>query len=513
MSLSIKITNNRCQANCVYCYENFIRDLGPEYSDRPLKLDAVLAQMEKEWAEQTRLAAGRYHGEPYLHGGEALTAGHEVVETVMRKAYELAGHTNIQTYGYLIDKRYIEIFKRYKANVGISIDGPWPLNKARVVPGRSTKEITEIVHRNILWLRSEGIPVSIITVLHKLNGTREHRDKLKEWILWLRDIGVTSGRLNLMHSDHDRYGKALELTEEEAEDAWRDLTRFVLVENDGLYWQPMHDAVSSLLGLEQGTCVFGRCQYYHAAAEPVILSDGHTANCLKTAKDGYMYPRYEQFDNDARGFGGVRYDVLPSIDQADGGCKDCPFWRNCMGGCPAEGLYGDWRNKTRFCRAYYGLFDEAAKYLKRIMPNLVLTHEAKPEEFKSTSGVQSLQPPAFRYMLREYTMTPSSWRGQARADAIKRIDLSQGQPVRMEQNRQGWIGPHEYIDGPIHHLDSNAKNPYEHIDGKVRHLDSSRAEGNSPERKQERNRRTAGDPTLIKSELARANKRLKGLKK
>lgn len=462
--LSIKITNNRCEARCVYCYEHALRDAGPAAAERPLNIPAVLAQMEREWREQTKF--GQDAGHPYLHGGEALLAGHEVVEIIMRKAYELAGRTNIQTYGYLIDKRYIEIFKRYNASVGISIDGPWPLNRARVVPGWDMRKLTELVHRNILWLRSEGIQVSIICVLHKLNALPEPRQKLKEWILWLRDIGVNSGRLNLMHTDYHRYGKAIELTEEEAEDAWRDLTRFVLLEQDGLYWQPMHDAVSSLLGLEQGTCVFGpSCAYYHAAAEPVILSDGTTANCLKTAKTGKMYPRYEQYDGDWRGFGGVRYEVLPLIEPQDGGCKGCRFWRNCAGGCPSEGIGGDWRNKTRFCRAYYGLFDEAEKALRRLMPNIRLTTDAKDGDFPGP-GPAGMNPPAFRFMLPQYTRRPSSWRGEAVTNAIQVMQLPvQGQSA--ERPRSGWLSDIEHLDGTVRHLDSGHGDHNDHKDSGV----------------------------------------------
>lgn len=455
MPLSIKITNNRCEAACVYCYEHALRDAGPSASDRPLNLDAVLAQIDREYAEQAK--AGGFQGDIYLHGGEALTAGHEAVEAVMRRAYELTGRTNIQTYGYLIDKRYIEIFKRYNATVGISIDGPWPLNKARVVPGRDTREITEIVHRNILWLRAEDISVSIICVVHRANGLPEHRDKMKEWILWLRDIGVNSGRLNLMHSDYYRYGKALELSEEEAEDFWRDMFRFTVVENDGLYWQPFRDAVDSLLGLSQGTCVFGPCPYYHAAAEPVILSDGHTATCLKTGKTGKMYPRYEQWDGDFRGFGGVRYEVLPKIPKEHGGCQGCRFWRNCMGGCPSEGIGGDWRNRTRFCKAYYALFEEAEKYLRRIMPNIHLTTDANANEFPS-SGVGGMNPSAFRYMLASHTTRPSSWRSDAKASACRL-------PVRPPDGRSGQAGMTiEHLDGNFRHLDGGHGDHTDHGD-------------------------------------------------
>src|SRR5690606_30332188 len=96
---------------------------------------------------------------------------------------------------------------------------------------------------------------------------------------------------------------------------------------------------------------------------------------LKTAKTGHIYPRLEQPNFDFRGFGGIRYEVLPQIPMEDGGCKGCRYWRNCFGGCPAEGIGGDWRNRTRFCKAYYGLFDEAEKALKRLMPNIITTPE------------------------------------------------------------------------------------------------------------------------------------------
>lgn len=461
---SIKITNARCEAGCVYCYEKALRDAGEEASDRPLDLDAVLRQMEVEWKKD---AERGYSGSPpYLHGGEALLAGHDVIEKVLRKAYSLAGSTNIQTYGYLIDKRYIEMFKKYKTSVGISIDGPWPLNKARPVPGMSTKAVTELVHRNILWMRQEGIPVSIICILTKANATPEHLPKLKEWILWLRDIGVTSGRLNLMHSDKKKYGKDLELSEEEAENAWRELFRFTMIENDGLHWQPFHDAVSSVLGLEQGTCIFHTCEYFNAKAEPVILSDGTTANCLKTAKTGHMYPRLEQYDGDHRGFGGIRYEILPQVPIEDGGCKGCKHWRSCQGGCPAEGIGGDWRNRTRFCKAYYAIFEEAEKIIKRLIPNMRVVSEAcKDGSHFSGTGVAGMWPPAWAYLSSEFTSFPSTWRGEARTQARKDIKTRTPQsgligqlPVRSESKEappgEGWISEIEHIDGGTRHLDS-----------------------------------------------------------
>lgn len=449
MSLSIKVTNSDCQANCAYCYEKKIREEGR--CDRKLKLDAVFNQMDAEWSKNKC-------GVPYLHGGEALTAGYDATEAILRKAYELAGRTSIQTYGYLIDRQYIEMFKRYNTSVGISLDGPYPLNNARAVKGYKAKEVTELVHRNILEMRTAGIGVSIICVLHKLNALPEPREKLKEWLLWLRAQGINGGRLNLMTS----FGNAdnLELTEDEAADAWVDLARFTLIDNEGLAWKPFRDAVDSLLGLEQGTCVFGKCQFYHAHTEPVILSDGKTATCLKTgATTGHIYPRYPDYryyQDSNKGFGLVRYDVLSQVEQEYGGCKGCMYWRNCYGGCPASGLNDDWRNRSRFCGANYKLFETVERWLRGLMPNIILSCD-KNVEFPA-EGVRGMTPFAFSNML-------------------KRAGHVSGQHLRVPVAKNAGC---EHADGDYRHLDSGAvqadeQRPgdrFEHIDGNIRHLDS-----------------------------------------
>ncbi|AZR72539.1 hypothetical protein BBF96_03555 [Anoxybacter fermentans] len=453
MSLSIKVTNTVCQAGCEYCYEIPLRENGRGV--RPFDLDAIMNEMEYEW-KKTSLGQS---GQIYLHGGEALTAGHEVVEKLLRKAYELSGSSSIQTYGYLIDDRYIKIFKKYKTSVGISIDGPYPLNELRKVPGQNTEEITKKVHENIKKLKDNGISVGMIVVLHKKNAVGDRLNRLKEWIIELRDkYGVDGGRLNMMVGIHPQ-AKKYELTPEEAKIAWTELAKLVLVEEDELHWQPFHDIVSNLLGLEQGTCTFNACQYYHAHTEPVIFSDGKTGTCLKTCgKDGHVYPRYldyKWYDDSQKRFGLIRYDILPKIPQEDGGCKGCKYWRNCLGGCPSAGIDNDWRNKTRFCEALKGLFELVEKHLKRLMPNIVLSTD-KEVTFLSKYGITGMQPKAFVYMDYDTAKRPSSWRREAK-ESKKENHMQIRVPIKG-LNGDGckqFTSPIEHLDGHIRHLDSN----------------------------------------------------------
>src|SRR5690606_19395476 len=191
------------------------------------------------------------------------------VERLLKKMYELHGSSSVQTNGVLIDEEYSEMFKRYKTSVGISFDGPWPLNKLRVAGnGMSTKEATERTHKAIYRIHEAGISVGLIIVLHRANASPEHLPKLKEFVLEMSRMGI-GGRLNLCIIDDPILKAKQELSEEEAAEVYRDLARFVLVENPELKmrWQPFRDIVDNLLGNGLGTCIFHPCSYYEADGE------------------------------------------------------------------------------------------------------------------------------------------------------------------------------------------------------------------------------------------------------
>ncbi len=393
--LSVKITNALCNLQCAYCYEHVYRERA---NHRPLDLEAVLTQIERE---QTA---------PYLHGGEALLAPLDVVEAILAKSYEKIGHSSIQTNATLINEKHIELFKLYKTQVGVSFDGPGEMSRYRIpVENQGKGHVSDLIWENIKWLRREGIQVGIICVLTKANALPEQREAFKRWVLELKELGIT-GRMNPAEIDYPSMQK-IALTPEELDDFYRDMTRFILTEVGG-DWLPYRDIVDSLLGLNQGTCSFGPCDYYNAGAERVILSDGSTASCMKTSKTGNIYPRFQNAGD--RGFGLIRYEILPKIEQKLGGCKGCQYWRNCTGGCPAEGIDGDWRNRSRYCLGLKGLFEETSRLLKTMLPNIELTTDRESEAFSDPNSVKGMNPDAFCFMSTLSNSRASSWRQDAR---------------------------------------------------------------------------------------------------
>lgn len=351
MTLLVKPTL-ACNLSCVYCYEHPVRASRKEYD-----LEAVKRTMKEQY-ELTK-------SPPTIHGGEPTLMPREDFEELLRFSYELCGHSSIQTNLSLVDDEIIDMFVKYKTSVGFSIDGPWPLNELR-----TDEETTNKIIRNIAKLRGRGVGASPIIVLHRANAVGERLDRLMEWLEEIAEIGVIGGRLNLMENDCPAVREKWELSPEEARICYEKLTPFVI--RKGWLWQPFRDVIDNLLGMGLGTCIFGKCDNFCTESALVILGDGSLANSLKSAKN-YIYvrdkkPQYQ------------RYEILKAIPRSEGGCGGCRYWRICYGGCPSEGVDGDWRNKTRFCDAFYAMYRKVEDILRGVIPNIYLVPDSRPED-------------------------------------------------------------------------------------------------------------------------------------
>lgn len=105
------------------------------------------------------------------HGGEPLVLGVEYYAQCLDdielcsqdRGFKLP--TGIQTNAVLIDKNWINLFKKYNVQIGVSIDGPdWIHDKQRVYwNGRPTHSD---VQNGLGLLHQEGIAFSVIAVLN-----------------------------------------------------------------------------------------------------------------------------------------------------------------------------------------------------------------------------------------------------------------------------------------------------------------------------------------------------------
>lgn len=289
-----------------------------------------------------------------VFGGEPLLAPIEHLEEVWKFGFERFHKNGLQTNGSLITPDHIELFKKYNVGVGISVDGPGPLNSLRSCGDYdSTLVATERTLDAITKLCREGMPPSIIVTIHKENASPFRIGALMNWLEGLQEIGVRFINLHNLEVEKGREQDAL--SEEETIAAFLDLYEWS--KTSKLRVEPYCDIRALLTELSPHvSCVWNHCDPATTNAVQGVGPDGSRSNCGRTNKDGVNWIKA-----DTPGF--ERYILLHHTPQEFGGCKDCKYFAHCKGQCPGTAIDGDWRNRTRDCRMWYSLFERIEKDL------------------------------------------------------------------------------------------------------------------------------------------------------
>ena len=343
MTVEVRPLGVACNLSCHYCYQNPQRVAG---NDR-MKYD-----MDRMKAELLR------HGRPFsLFGGEPLLMRFEDLEELLSWGFAQFGKTSIQTNGVLITERHIALFRRYKVDVGISIDGPGPLNDARWRQSlEETRLATVAVERVISRLCEERIPLGLIITMHRGNVTADKLPQMCEWLRRLDETGVRTARLHLLEVDESDVRSSLALSSEENIAA---LTTFAELEPSlkNLRFDIYREIEDLLMGKDDNaTCTWRACDPYTTPAVQGVEGNGDTSNCGRTNKAGIGFIKSSH-----QGY--ERYLALQQTPQDRGGCGGCRFFLMCKGQCPGTAIDGDWRNRTEHCTEWKHLFVELERRL------------------------------------------------------------------------------------------------------------------------------------------------------
>jgi uncharacterized protein len=182
MSTELRPLGVACNLSCLYCYQNPQRDAGNVRAH--YDLDRMKAAVKAE-------------GGPFtLFGGEPLLLPLDDLENLWAWGLAEFERNSLQTNGTLVTEQHIELFKRYKVHVGISIDGPGPLNDLRWYGSVDrTREATQKSEAAIARLCQAGLTPSIIITLHRLNAIADALPVLLDWVSGLDRLGLRHSRL------------------------------------------------------------------------------------------------------------------------------------------------------------------------------------------------------------------------------------------------------------------------------------------------------------------------------
>ena len=341
MAVELRPLGVKCNIQCQYCYQNPQRDAG---------------NVSQEYDIEEMKKAVEAEGGPFsLFGGEPLLLPLPDLEKLWAWGQERYGHNSMQTNGARITDEHIDLIKRYKVHVGVSIDGPGELNDARWAGSlEHTRATTAKVEAVIERLCREGLTPTLIITLHRGNASPEKLPVMREWFKKLEATGIKSARLHLLEVDHEDVRAAHAMTAEENLQAVR---MFADLEPElrTLKLDLFDDVRRLLAGSDDGiTCVWGACDPYTTSAVRGVEGHGQRSNCGRTNKDGVDFVKADQ-----EGF--ERYLALYHTPQTHGGCQGCRFFIFCKGQCPGTGIDNDWRNRSEHCGAWMEVFERAER--------------------------------------------------------------------------------------------------------------------------------------------------------
>jgi len=337
MAVELRPLGVRCNIACAYCYQQTQR--GSVQPNRHYDMELMKSAVEREGGTFT------------LFGGEPLLLPMGDLEELWRWGLERYGENAVQTNGTLVRDEHIRMFKEYKVQVGISIDGPGELNSLRWAgSARATAKSTSRTEAAIERLCREGVPPTLIVTLHRVNASAEKLPRLLEWFGGLDRVGVTFARAHILETESKSIRREYGLTEEENVAAFLALAR--LERSLGrLRFDVFRDMRALLLGKDaKATCIWTACDPYTTTSVRGVEGMGQRSNCGRTNKDGIDYVKASET-------GYERYVALYNTPQDSGGCAGCRFFLMCKGQCPGTAMDGDWRNRTTDCEVWRRLLE------------------------------------------------------------------------------------------------------------------------------------------------------------
>jgi uncharacterized protein len=321
----------RCNLKCVYCY--WFRDDTVYDYPAVLTVDAELAYLSALERHVRRYQLKSFF--VLFHGGEPMLVGPRRFDEFCEKLRALearAGFSlrlSITTNGTLVSDAWIEMFRKHRVSVTLSIDGPQAVHDASRVDlrGRGTHDKT-VAALNLM--RASGLDPAVLSVCNpSLNP-----EAVCEY--FVDELGLAAFDFLVPDANHEDTPPSIAEFYIRLFDLWYD--RYSI---RGIRVRFLESIVTGLLGGESHSESIG----YGPTSTVTMLTDGslEPLDVLRTAGNGFTRTKYN-----------IRRDELQSVDQD-------PLWREVLAAslklcdvcevCPYKFACGGGHVASRFSRS------------------------------------------------------------------------------------------------------------------------------------------------------------------
>lgn len=343
-----------CRNGCLYCFEDpsFKKMKAFSGYDKYKMANTVRSLVETD-------SARKQSSHIILHGGEILDLPIEDLEFFFRELRKYGDRASFQSsLGVPLTPEHIRLFKKYNVIPGVSVDGPPEFNTLRGPRDpEANQKFQDIVYNNIQVLRDNNINFGTITILSKANASPDKINTLTKWCVQNTPEGRFNPLFTPSHSEGSEISKYV-LSPMELTNAFMSLLNATII-NPRFSFKLLEETKSALIGDFKTVCTFSRCDYLTTQCS-TVLPDGEVARCDRCFQDGYNYSSPKPSN--------ARWQMLEQTE-----CSGCKYFVACAGGCPAEGMNGDFRSKTAYCESYYAMFQATENILRKLFPGIILT--------------------------------------------------------------------------------------------------------------------------------------------
>lgn len=344
INILIKPVSKTCNINCNYCFYHDVSQKRNK-SSYGFMNNAILELIVKKALKVAKTSCTFV-----FQGGEPTLIGLDFYKKLIEyeKLYNINNvkvFHSIQTNGTLIDRKWIEFFSENQFLVGVSLDGYKEIHDKNRLTCEGYGTFIQVMN-NIKLLESGNIPINVLSVVTKDMGY-----KGKKIYRFFREQGFRY--LQFMPYIPPLYENVKDVDYLLSAKLY---TRFIKDIFDEYYLdfekgnttsiRFFDDLVTIIMGYTAQTCgMNGRC-----SCQFIIESDGGVYPCDFYAIDKWKLGNIKEQELKELYETDTCNNFISSSLQIDNLCKQCKWFRLCMGGCRR---YRQGHNDISFIKNYY----------------------------------------------------------------------------------------------------------------------------------------------------------------
>ena len=352
LNLLIKPASSSCNLRCRYCFYYDVAD-NREVKNYGIMNDDTLENMVKKVFDDVEHTANFAFqgGEPTMAGIEFFEKFHKFVEKYNTK--KIIVNFSLQTNGTLLNKKWLELFKKHNYLIGLSLDGNKEMHDTFRIDAKGEGTFSRVL-KAAKMMRKAEVEFNILCVVNKLiaqngklvyNFFRNNGFRYYQFIPCLDSLSCSEEKDYTLTAED--YGKFLD----ETFNLWYE----DMMSGKRISVRHFDNYTKILLGEEPEACdMVGHCNM-----NAVLESDGSMYPCDFYVLDEFKVGNINEssFEELFKSEAEMRF--LRTSLAVDEKCKVCRYFKICRGGCrrhkelTAEGNY-----ENRFCESYKYFFEK-----------------------------------------------------------------------------------------------------------------------------------------------------------